>query len=286
MKVKLYSVATVTFFLAAMAVNTKTYTNSTVPPPGHSGDPVSNQTCAANSNCHGTTTNDGTSIITLQIGTSAGLLSPMTTSFVPTASTDYYIGLSINGTAQKYGFELSALNSSNAQAGTFTITNVNGTQKNTLSNIEYVSHKNANATKSWLVKWTSPASISGPITFYAATNLADGNGNSTGDNIYKRAVSINGTPSAINDLKELSSITVYPNPASENITLSYNLLSNQYVTAQIMNSEGKIVRTLVSENQNTGVIENTYNIADLAAGKYYVHINAAGKSSVKPLVKF
>jgi hypothetical protein len=286
MKVKFYAVASIAVFFSAMLVNTKTFTNSTVPPPGYAGDPVNNQTCAAGSSCHGSNTQDGTSVISLQIGTSQNLLSPMAPSFVPTASTDYIIGLAINGTAQKYGFAVSALTSSNKQAGSFTITNTNGTIKNTANNIEYVTHKNATQTKSWFFKWTSPATISGPITFYATVNLANGNANQSGDAIYKRAVSINGGTSAISELKELTNITLYPNPATANITLNYNLLSNEYVSGQIMNSEGKVVKTLFGEKQNVGVIENTYNIADLAAGKYFVHISAAGKSTVKTLIKY
>lgn len=286
MKVKFYSLASIAMFFGAMLVNTKTFTNSTTPPPGYAGDPVNNQTCAAGSSCHGSNTQDGTSVITLQIGPSASLLNPMTSSFVPAPSTEYVIGLLINGTAQKYGFAISALTSSNAQAGTFTITNTNNTIKNTVGNIEYVTHTNSTQTKSWLFKWTSPAIISGPITFYATANLADGNGNQSGDAIYKRAVSINGGTSAISELKELTNITLNPNPATANITLSYNLLSNEYVSAQIINSEGKAVKTLFGEKQNVGVVENTYNIADLAAGKYFVHISAAGKSTVKTLVKY
>jgi hypothetical protein len=286
MKLKFYSAAGVSVFCALMVFQTKTFTNSTVPPPGFSGDPVNNRTCASGGNCHGTNTLDGTSVITLQIGTSQALLNPMTPAFVPAPSTEYFIGLSINGTAQKYGFAVSALTSNNQQAGTFTITNTNQTIKNTSNNIEYVSHKNSTQTKNWIFKWTSPATISGPITFYAVANLADGNGNAGSDMIYKRAVSINGGPTAINDLSHIAQVALYPNPANENITLRYNLLNKEYVSAQIMNQEGKVVKTLFGEMQPAGVTENSYRIADLAAGKYYVHISAAGKSTVKTLVKY
>lgn len=285
MKVKLYATIAVSSFLAFMTLNNKSFTNSAPAPAGYAGDPISNETCAK-AGCHVTTVRNGNSVITIQIGTSPSILSPLSSSFTPAASTVYWINISLTGTAQKYGFSVSALNSSNQQAGSFAITNANGTSKSVANGIEYVSQNNASATKSWLFKWTSPATINGPITFYATAVLGSGDGTANSDEVYKTAASINGTSSAIHDLPSLTNLTVYPNPANENITLSYNLLSSEHVTAQIMNNEGKVVKTLVDENLNMGTIENTYNIAALAAGKYYVHINAAGKSSVKPLVKF
>lgn len=286
MKLKLYTVAAAATFLSAMLLTTKTYTHSTVPDPGRSGDPLTNQTCAAGSGCHGTTTLDGTSAITLQIGTILSILTPANASFVPVASTEYYLSVGLTETAQKYGFELSALTANNQQAGSFTVNNINVTST-TLNNIQYVSHKNASAaTKNSIFKWTAPATISGPITFYIASNFANGDASENNDVIYKRAVSINGGSVGISTPNSLNSFTVFPNPANEKITLSYNLLNSEYVSAQIMNSEGKVVKNLFAENQAIGIVENSFNIAELAAGKYYVHINAGGKSSVKPLIKF
>lgn len=285
MKLKLYTVAAAATFLSAMLLTTKTYTHSTVPDPGRSGDPLTNQTCAAGSGCHGTTTLDGTSAITLKIGIDQSLLNPANASFVPVASTEYILSVGLTGTAQKYGFELSALTANNQQAGSFTVNNTTVTST-TLNNIQYVSHKNASATKNWIFKWTAPATISGPITFYIASNFANGDASENNDVIYKRAVSINGGSVGISTPNSLNSFTVFPNPANEKITLSYNLLNSEYVSAQIMNSEGKVVKNLFAEKQTIGIVENSFNIAELAAGKYYVHINAGGKSSVKPLIKF
>lgn len=285
MKLKFYTVVAAATFLSAMLLTTKTYTHSTVPDPGRSGDPLTNQTCAAGSGCHGSTTLDGTSAITLQIGTSQSILNPANASFVPVASTEYYLSVGLTNTAQKYGFELSALTASNQQAGSFTVNNTNVTST-TLNNIQYVSHKNASAAKAWIFKWTAPATISGPITFYIASNFANGDASENNDVIYKRAISINGGSVGISTPNSLNSFTVFPNPANEKITLSYSLLNSEYVSAQIMNSEGKVVKNLFAEKQAIGIVENSFNIAELAAGKYYVHINAGGKSSVKPLIKF
>ncbi|MCS6819664.1 MAG: choice-of-anchor V domain-containing protein [Chitinophagales bacterium] len=283
---KFYAFVSVILLALLITLNHKTFTNSTTPPPGYSGDPVNNKTCASGGGCHGSNTLDGTSVITLQIGTSQGLLTPMNGNYTLTPSTDYFIGVSINGVAQKYGFSVSALTAGNQQAGTFTITNTNNTQKNQLNNIEYVTHKNSTQTKNWIFKWKSPANVSGPITFYATANLADGNGNAGSDNIYKRTAIINSNPSSIDDVAVFTDAVIYPNPAYGHISFSYHLLSPSFVIAQIMNQEGRIVKKLFGENQSTGLVEKKFDVTELPSGKYFLHLSAAGRSSVKPFAKF
>jgi hypothetical protein len=287
MKVKLYAFAAIAVFLLALTTTTDVYTNSALAPPGKAGDPTNNATCANGSGCHGTSTLDGTNVISLKIGTTAGAQSVATSSFVPTANTTYFMTVDLTGSVQKYGFSVTALNAdTNTPADSFTITNANQTfLHSNFNGVNYVAHKSASATKSWIYKWTAPATISGPINFYVTANLANGNGNETGDAIYKKVVSINGSTS-VEDISSLASVSLFPNPANENVTINYSLLNNEFVTAQIINEEGKVVKSLFGENQNVGVLQSSHNISDLAAGKYLMHISAAGKSTVKPFVKY
>ncbi len=286
MKFKFYAVAGVAVFTAAVFSSIEVKTNSAAGPAGTSGDPVNNFTCANGVSCHGSNVLDGASVIDIKIGANQGLLQTATASFVPIANTEYVMSVNLTSSSPKHGFCISALTSNNTQAGEFIITAPNQTVKNTANTIEYVSHVNSSSTKIWLFKWKAPATVSGPITFYATANLADGNGNSTGDMIYKRAVSINGSATNVNDFATLNSIQMFPNPASENITLSYNLLSSEYVSANLLSEDGRLVKKLFGEHQNTGALQSVHNIADLPAGKYFVQISAGGKASLKPLVKY
>jgi len=287
MKVKLYAFAAIAVFLIALTTTTNVYTNSSLAPPGKAGDPTNNTTCASGSNCHGTSTLDGTNVISLKIGATAGAQSEATSAFVPTANTTYFMTIDLTGTSPKFGFSVTALNAgTNIPADSFTITNTNGTFLHANFNgVNYVAQKSASSTKSWIYKWTAPATISGPINFYVTANISNGNGNETGDAIYKKVVSINGSTS-VDEISSFGSVTMFPNPASENVTINYSLLNSEFVTGQIINEEGKVVKSLFGENQNVGVLQSSYNISDLAAGKYFMHISASGKSVVKPFVKY
>lgn len=87
-----------------------------------------------------------------------------------------------------FGFELTAENASNQKTGTFLITDPSQTQL--VNNGKAVSHTQngifpSGNSKSWSVHWTAPAAGTGNVTFYAAFNAANGNGQNTGDVIYK-----------------------------------------------------------------------------------------------------
>lgn len=66
--------------------------------------------------------------------------------------------------------------------------------------------------------------------------------------------------------------TVYPNPASEMVTMNYTVSENQEVTWSMTNMMGEVVRENTAENANQG--ENAVNIstADLAEGIYFINL--------------
>jgi hypothetical protein len=91
----------------------------------------------------------------------------------------------------KFGFELTSEDMMGAKTGVFTITDANRTK---LANGgKSVTHKNTGVTptgnsNSWTVDWTAPQS--GSVTFYAAFNAANGNGNTSGDIIYTSSMMV------------------------------------------------------------------------------------------------
>ena len=93
----------------------------------------------------------------------------------------------------RWGFELTALDASDEKAGVLVpsddltqVVNNQGpfpsrqyiehTQKGTFAGQQNGAH--------WTFKWTAPTEDVGPVTFYVAGNQANGDGNSSGDNIY------------------------------------------------------------------------------------------------------
>ncbi|MDT5296375.1 MAG: hypothetical protein QOJ76_3255, partial [Acidobacteriota bacterium] len=93
----------------------------------------------------------------------------------------------------RWGFELTALDAADERAGTLApaddLTQVVDNQ-GPFPARQYVEHTSKGTFPGrqngvgWTFKWTAPPADVGPVTFYVAGNQADGDGNSSGDNIY------------------------------------------------------------------------------------------------------
>lgn len=86
----------------------------------------------------------------------------------------------------RWGFELVALDDSNNQAGTITITDTTNTQSSVTGGKTYVKHTSTGTypgtpnSGTWSFDWTPNAGY-GDVTFYAAGNAANNNGSTSGD---------------------------------------------------------------------------------------------------------
>lgn len=151
-------------------------TNSGGPPPNNTGAPGQSN-CTS---CHGGTVNSGSATRSLVFNGNPNL-----TSYTPGQT--YTAVLTINQTGiGTFGFQMISRNANNANVGTFIATNANETQ---VSN-GYFQHTSGGiaatttGSKSWSFSWTAPASGTGTVSFYVATNAADGTGGTSGDAIY------------------------------------------------------------------------------------------------------
>jgi hypothetical protein len=93
----------------------------------------------------------------------------------------------------KFGFELTAENSQGAKVGTLLLTEPART-KFTNAN-KAVTHTSAGnvpsgSTNTWTMNWVAPSNVQGNVGIYAAFNAANGNGNTSGDVIYKSSMFI------------------------------------------------------------------------------------------------
>jgi subtilisin family serine protease len=110
---------------------------------------------------------------------------------------------------------------------------------------------------------TTDATVEQYIAVDTTTN--NGGGNNGGGN--------NGTAG----VEENTSIdlNIYPNPASENATISWN---NEVSTLQIINAQGQVI---AQENvANT----NTFQVTDLATGSYFVQLSYNNNTTTKKLI--
>ena len=94
-----------------------------------------------------------------------------------------------------WGFELTALNSSNTAAGTFANTTA-FTRLRTGGGRNYIEQNTSGAFigqtggASWTFSWTAPSTDSGPVTFYAAGLQANNSGDEDGDQTYTASVAV------------------------------------------------------------------------------------------------
>lgn len=255
------------------------------PPAGNSGDSFTNNTCGR-SGCHPSNVqNSSPNTLTLTIGTNT----PTTTldgSFQYQPNTQYNIGFLINAFTGRYGFQISSLDATSAQAGSFTVTNPATTKINTVSSRQYMGHLNASTTKNWTFRWTSPDASTGPVTFYYAYAAANNDGSPSGDQIYKGSVTIN--PAAVNvaDINEkVSGLRIYPNPVNGAFAVSFNLKEDETIQAEIFSVDGKINLQLLNENASSGVYHKELNIAELPSGIYLLKLRVGTASVTQKVFK-
>jgi hypothetical protein len=129
----------------------------------------------------------------------------------------------------------------------------------------------------WQFKYTAPNNI-GKDSLYAVGNSVNNNGNTSGDqwNHAPQKVIIIRNPVGINiDNKNLGYkiLQNYPNPFNPTTVIKYNLEKNSFVTLNVYNVSGKLVRTLVNNLQQSGEKEIIFDGSNLSNGVYFYKIN-------------
>jgi hypothetical protein len=197
---------------------------------------------------------------------------------------------------QRWGFEFTPLTQ-----GTITLTDATHTQMQTVSGKTYVKHTSSgtfngvpDGPTAWTFNWTAPVSPSGQITFYAAGNASNGNGNTSGDYIYTASFTTSLT-TAIDDqfpsdmLPAELELTNYPNPFNGRTKISFNLPLSGSVDLTIYDVTGRSIRKLIHENILAGphevVWDGRNNDGDqLVSGIYFVRIATEYQARIHRLV--
>ena len=152
---------------------------SSGPPDGFAGDPPAMMNCTI---CH----------VDYPVNSGDGLLEllGLPAAFAPNTSYNLTVRLRDPG-QQRWGFMMTSLDGSNAQAGTFALLDALRTQvsDNPGTDADYIKHTTLgtdfptpDGPVSWDFTWTAPAS--GAATFYLAGNAADGTQDPGLDYIY------------------------------------------------------------------------------------------------------
>lgn len=183
------------------------YANSSGSPGGRSGSPGDGgATCVQ---CHTGTASATSGWITSNIPASG---------YVP-GETYQITATGTHSGVVRFGFELTAENTSGGKVGTFTITDTPRTklinQGNALTHTFNGTTVSGNSS-SWSANWTAPGTNIGQIRFYAAFNAANGNGNTSGDVVYTSSLFVEAAQPA-------SLLSVMPDEAEQGSSLELTI---------------------------------------------------------------
>ncbi len=177
--------AIVGFVLSNNRTTLPVHAFSAGPPPGYTGAPLEEPEACAE--CH-VPTSQGLGQLTIT--------APQT--YIPGQTYQIIVKhTSPDPTRVRWGFELTALDTSDEKAGTLSpiddstqiIDNAGpGLARQYIEHTPVGTYTGTQNTVSWIFNWTAPPTDIGFVTFYAAGNQANNDGNTSGDFIYKTFV--------------------------------------------------------------------------------------------------
>lgn len=257
--------------------------NSEMPAAGNNGAPNTvppNQTCAQ---CHSGGGAQQNAVPNVDFTFNDGTTAIPVANFKYEPGKEYTVHYRPLTNSKAYGFQMSALTSTNANGGSFTLTDANTTTLiSTPTN--YVAHHNASSFHNWSFKWTAPATNAGNITFYYVFNASDSSLTQTGDTIYAGSSVVQpATATGINNLAAINNLSVYPNPVSDYLTVSFANAGSERIFVHVYNTGGQWLKTVFEGNANADFI-TTANIADLPAGIYLLQIKAGEQTAYCKIV--
>jgi len=139
--------------------------------------------------------------------------------------------------------------------------------------------------KWWSFTWKSPAIQNQNITFFATANASNGNGQITGDNIYKTSLSIgNGSPLSVAHHSQIASFNVFPNPVTDKLNIDINTVSAQKTEVNLYNIEGKIVLSKKLNGANN-YINEVLDCSSLNKGIYFLSAKSGNETKTLRVVK-
>ncbi len=253
--------------------------NTSGAPAGVTGAP-GEETCGR-SGCHATTPNTGSANISIQLDNDA-------TTYIPGDIHTLTLAIDNPQEAARNGFEIVALDALNNSIGEW-LGGGEYLQPKSLNGRDYITHsEDGSVLTSWNIAWRAPASNVGVVTFYAAVNDANDNGQRTGDNIYTTSTAISAEiASSIKAIPSLENISVFPNPIQTQLNISIHLTTATNLTGTLVNSTGQSIASLFHQN----LPEGSSNLSipfpiDFPTGHYFLQLeNLEGGVKSVPLLK-
>jgi hypothetical protein len=239
--------------------------NAAGSPGGKTGAP-GDQTCTQ---CHSGNVQSGTGFQTVVLTNDMGQI---VTNYNPGEQYTVTVGmLTLN---LKNGFEIVALDPSNAQAGSVAVTNATTTKTVTFGGKTRITQKSGGTSlNNWSFAWTAPATNVGNVTFYLATNVTNSNNANSGDAIRTSQHVIGSTAEIQEDASKVAVNLGYAH-ATNSLTIDLTSQLNGEAAINLVDLSGKSVQFEQLGNVATGnnLLQVKLN-KQLPKGIYVAHIN-------------
>ncbi|MCB0516999.1 MAG: choice-of-anchor V domain-containing protein [Chitinophagales bacterium] len=251
---------------------------ASIPPPLNSGAP-GQSSCNANG-CHAVTPNSASGNVQIVSAATDGYASNKT----------YAMNINISdNTAQRFGFQMVALDGEGNSSGSFIAGSDNKTALQTQAGLQFINHKNTPnpSASTFSFQWLAPGTDTGPITFYAAANAANGNGSSTGDHIYTNSLVLQ--PKIYTGINNINTTQlawqVSPNPITDFLQLDIYTASSKNFTLKMVDLQGKLIQEWRNIKANNHFSEK-FSVQEAPAGIYFLQLSNGKFAQTQKVVKF
>ena len=95
-----------------------------------------------------------------------------------------------------------------------------------------------------------------------------------------------GEHQVIDDVEDISEISIYPNPLSTEGNVAFELGSRSDVEFKVYDLQGKIINQVVWSNMNSGKHNMSFNVDKLPSGTYLVTLKAGTSTEVTKFIKY
>jgi len=207
--------------------------------------------------------------------------------------TTYTLDVIVAGSYVQFGFNLEILNSTAhfgaVDAGVFGSLLTTNERKFTVSGKPTtISHNGPSGSAGSAIfsfEWTAPNS--GDAYLYCAGLGVNLNGNEAGDKVTNYSVTLS-SPLGIESLSgNTAALTIFPNPANNNVQLSYNLNETSKISGKLFNLNGELVCDLFSEVQNPGKQSAAVRLPfGLDKGMYMIKLFINEKQTIEKLMVY
>lgn len=268
-------------FLIINYFNNTASSSSAGPAGGYTGSPGDAQNCTA---CHSASVNNVSGWITSNIpanGYSAGAIYTITA----TAS---------ESGASKFGFQISPqLTSGNPvgqMIGSLIVSNTTETKLSSTASTndnKYITHRAAGTSgtnnRTWSFNWQAPSTNLKSVTFYGAFKIGM---SSKGNNVYLSSYTKAPNLSGLNEDAYANAIDfkTFPNPAIDQISVSFFQEKQSNISIQLFDIEGKLVKSFVAEQKKSGNFSETFLLEDIQKGTYFLVLNTGENRCTKKII--